>query len=78
MSNKPPLPKGFDYKKAITDYLRELGEVIKKSINDKWNVDDKWKVDFYTQVLIVLTVNKFYEFFEFIKQQFQLINRLLM
>ncbi|PKC05328.1 hypothetical protein RhiirA5_421046 [Rhizophagus irregularis] len=28
MSNKPPLPNGLDYKKAITDYLHEFGKVI--------------------------------------------------
>jgi hypothetical protein len=49
---KPTLPNGFDYKKAITDYLHEMGKVIKQTINDKWPT-----VDFYTQVLIILTVS---------------------
>ncbi|RHZ76354.1 hypothetical protein Glove_198g112 [Diversispora epigaea] len=26
-SEKPPLPKGLDHKKAITDYLKKMGEV---------------------------------------------------
>ncbi|RIA82058.1 hypothetical protein C1645_835959 [Glomus cerebriforme] len=50
MTNKPPLPKGFDYKKAITDYLTEMGKVIKRTITDRWDID------FFTQVLIVLTI----------------------
>ena len=54
----PYLPDGFDYKKAITDYLHEMGKVIKQTINGSW------AINFYTQALIVLTVNKifFYEF----------------
>jgi hypothetical protein len=52
--NKPPLPNGLDYRKATTDYLRELGKVIKHSLNDTWG-----NVIFETRVLIVLAVNKF-------------------
>lgn len=52
MKDKPALPEGFDYKKAITDYFRELGKVIKKSIAEKWDIN------FFTQTLIVLTVSK--------------------
>ncbi|CAB5192636.1 hypothetical protein RhiirA5_506095 [Rhizophagus irregularis] len=47
---KPPLPKGFDYKMAITDYLREIGKVIREKITQHWNID------FYEQALLVLTV----------------------
>ncbi|RGB23996.1 hypothetical protein C1646_805401 [Rhizophagus diaphanus] len=50
MSNKPPLPNGLDYKKAITDYLHEFGKVVKNKI------DDCWKVNFFTQVLLVFTI----------------------
>ncbi|EXX59371.1 hypothetical protein RirG_189710 [Rhizophagus irregularis DAOM 197198w] len=49
MKNKPFLPNGFDYKKAIIDYLHEMGEIIKHVIINDW-------IDFYNQVLIVLTV----------------------
>ncbi|CAI2174174.1 6280_t:CDS:2 [Funneliformis geosporum] len=50
MENKPPLPNGLDYKKAITDYLRELSKLIKQTI------DNHWKLDFFEQVLLVVTV----------------------
>ncbi|GES97296.1 hypothetical protein GLOIN_2v1884551 [Rhizophagus clarus] len=50
MADKPSLPGGFDYRKAITDYFRELGKVIKKSIAEKWDIN------FFTQTLIVLTI----------------------
>ncbi|PKK64594.1 hypothetical protein RhiirC2_854196 [Rhizophagus irregularis] len=50
MSNKPPLPNGLDYKKAITDYLHEFGKVVKNKI------DDCWKVNFFTQVLLIFTI----------------------
>jgi hypothetical protein len=46
MENELPL----QYEKAIVDYLRELGKVVKQTIQG---------VDFYTQALIVLAVNKF-------------------
>ncbi|PKC12622.1 hypothetical protein RhiirA5_463020 [Rhizophagus irregularis] len=43
---KPKLP--IDYKKAITDYLREIGKTIKEIITEKWpNCGD---------ILLVLTV----------------------
>jgi hypothetical protein len=57
MPNPSPLPRGFDYKKAITDYLHESSKVIKQTISDKWPF-----VDFYNQVLIILTVNKLNKF----------------
>ncbi|CAB5357552.1 unnamed protein product [Rhizophagus irregularis] len=47
---KPPLPKGSDYKKAITDYLREIGKLIREKVLQCWNID------FYEQALLVLTV----------------------
>ncbi|CAB4491814.1 unnamed protein product [Rhizophagus irregularis] len=51
MENKPYLPEGFDFKTAITDYLREMGIVIKETIKTKWQ-----KIDFFRQVLIVMTI----------------------
>ncbi|CAB5357550.1 unnamed protein product [Rhizophagus irregularis] len=36
--------------KAITDYLREIGKLIKEKISNNWNID------FYESVLLVLTV----------------------
>ncbi len=65
MTNKPHLPSGFDYKKAITDYLREMGKVIKQTVERMWNID------FFTQVLIVLTViNLNFLFCKFICKKF--------
>uniref|UniRef100_U9TWG5 Hsp70 family protein n=1 Tax=Rhizophagus irregularis (strain DAOM 181602 / DAOM 197198 / MUCL 43194) TaxID=747089 RepID=U9TWG5_RHIID len=43
---KPRLP--VDHKKAITDYLREIGKVIKDKI--------AWSVNFFENVLLVLSV----------------------
>ncbi|RGB28805.1 hypothetical protein C1646_796509 [Rhizophagus diaphanus] len=40
----------IDYKKAITDYLRKIGELIKVKIKNIW------KIDFYESVLLILTV----------------------
>ncbi|RIA83021.1 hypothetical protein C1645_880737 [Glomus cerebriforme] len=48
VSKKSSLPNGLNYKKAITDYLHEIGKVVKQTMNDS--------IDFYNQVLIVLTV----------------------
>ncbi|CAG8579884.1 14375_t:CDS:2 [Funneliformis caledonium] len=46
---KPNLP--IDYKKAITDYLREIGKVIKDTVTARWP-----KIDYFKHVLLVLTV----------------------
>ncbi|CAG8579865.1 14374_t:CDS:2 [Funneliformis caledonium] len=46
---KPKL--SVDYKKAITDYIREIGKVIKETISIRWP-----KIDFFEHVLLVLTV----------------------
>ncbi|CAB4494362.1 unnamed protein product [Rhizophagus irregularis] len=45
---KPTLP--IDYKKAIADYLKEIGKVIKDTLATHWNVD------FFENVLLVLTI----------------------
>ncbi|RHZ88849.1 hypothetical protein Glove_21g112 [Diversispora epigaea] len=50
-SEKPPLPKLLDYKKAITDYLREMGKLIKETIEIRWP-----RINFLENVLLVLTV----------------------
>ncbi|CAG8593942.1 12166_t:CDS:2 [Funneliformis caledonium] len=47
----PQLPKGLDFKKAITDYLREMGKVLKETLKIRWS-----KLEFYSQVLIVMTI----------------------
>ncbi|CAB5206772.1 unnamed protein product [Rhizophagus irregularis] len=46
---KPKLP--IDYKKAITDYLREIGMVIKGAIECRWG-----GIDYFEDVLLVLTI----------------------
>ncbi|CAG8549785.1 2777_t:CDS:2 [Funneliformis caledonium] len=45
---KPKFPVG--YEKAITDYLREIGQVIKDDISRTWS-----SLNFYNDVLLVLT-----------------------
>ncbi|CAB5355753.1 unnamed protein product [Rhizophagus irregularis] len=45
---KPTLP--IDYKKAIADYLKEIGKVIKDTLATRWNID------FFENVLLVLTI----------------------
>ncbi|PKY55624.1 hypothetical protein RhiirA4_548831, partial [Rhizophagus irregularis] len=46
---KPKLP--IDYKKAITDYLREIGKLIKENIGRSWH-----GFDYSKNVLLVLTI----------------------
>ncbi|CAB5355852.1 unnamed protein product [Rhizophagus irregularis] len=46
---KPKLP--VDYKKAITDYLREIGKVIKETVARRWP-----NVDYFKNTLLVITV----------------------
>lgn len=50
---KPSLPDKLDYKKVITDYLNELGKMIKDKLHTFMQ-----RLDFYSQVLIVITVCK--------------------
>ncbi|CAG8548415.1 7403_t:CDS:10 [Funneliformis caledonium] len=45
---KPKLPVG--YEKAITDYLREIGQAIKDDLSRHWD-----SLNFYKDVLLVLT-----------------------
>ncbi|GBB95726.1 hypothetical protein RclHR1_00260031 [Rhizophagus clarus] len=46
---KPRLP--VHYKKAVTDYLRKIGELIKEMVAIHWS-----RIDFLDKVLIVITV----------------------
>ncbi|RIA87081.1 hypothetical protein C1645_828289 [Glomus cerebriforme] len=46
---KPKLP--VDYKKAITDYFREIGKVIKNTVEKHWP-----GVDFFENVLMILPI----------------------
>ncbi|CAG8568463.1 2073_t:CDS:10 [Ambispora gerdemannii] len=48
---KPLLPTGLNYQKAITDYLREMGKMIKEKLRRNWP-----RLDFYHDVEIVMTV----------------------
>ncbi|CAB5376551.1 unnamed protein product [Rhizophagus irregularis] len=48
---KPHLPNELDYKKAITDYLHEIGKFIKETIELRFQ-----GIDFHKHVLLVLTV----------------------
>ncbi|CAB4434885.1 unnamed protein product [Rhizophagus irregularis] len=45
------LPKGLNFKTAITDYLRKMGEVMKETLNDSGT-----EVDFFKQVLLIMPV----------------------
>jgi hypothetical protein len=55
------LPLGAKYevsplpcKKAITDYLHKLGEIVKEKV-----CNSSEEIKFYTEVFIILTVSKF-------------------
>ncbi|GES97621.1 hypothetical protein GLOIN_2v1882232 [Rhizophagus clarus] len=48
-SLKPNLP--VDYKRVITDYFREFGQVVKKQVTKIWT-----GINFFENVLLVLTV----------------------
>ncbi|RIA97899.1 hypothetical protein C1645_751090 [Glomus cerebriforme] len=50
-NEKPELPKGINHKKAITDYLKSMGKLIKETINTRWP-----NVKFLEQVLVIVTV----------------------
>ncbi|RIA82050.1 hypothetical protein C1645_744051 [Glomus cerebriforme] len=49
-NGKPFLPEGLDFKQVITDYLKNLCEMIKSDASH-WQY-----LDFYNQVLIILTI----------------------
>ncbi|GES84968.1 hypothetical protein GLOIN_2v1702288 [Rhizophagus clarus] len=50
-TKKPKLPNGITPERAITDYLREMGKVIKDEIKRCWP-----DIDFYRHVRIIVTV----------------------
>lgn len=54
IEEKPYLPEGLDYKKAIADYLHEIGKMMKTYLSDKYKY-----LDFFDQVIIILTVGIF-------------------
>ncbi|RIA78874.1 hypothetical protein C1645_882964 [Glomus cerebriforme] len=54
---KPFLPDGLDYRKVVTDFMRELSKDLKNSLNRNWNS----RLDFYSNVKIVLTVPAEYD-----------------
>ncbi|POG61209.1 hypothetical protein GLOIN_2v1486447 [Rhizophagus irregularis DAOM 181602=DAOM 197198] len=51
-NKKPYLPRELCYKKAITDYLRKIGEVIKETIDVRLSSP----ADFFRHVLLVITI----------------------
>ncbi|CAG8465784.1 7747_t:CDS:10 [Ambispora leptoticha] len=51
VDEKPLLPTGLNYKKAITDYLREMGKIIKERLGRNWP-----HLDFHNDVQIVMTI----------------------
>ncbi|CAB4408735.1 unnamed protein product [Rhizophagus irregularis] len=50
-NEKPPLPYQLNYEKAISDYLRELGKLIKETISTRWH-----GISFFKHVLIVISI----------------------
>ena len=54
---KPYLPEGLDYKKAITDYLHEIGELMKTKLLSIYKF-----LNFFDQVIIILTVRMMLRF----------------
>ncbi|PKY24631.1 hypothetical protein RhiirB3_472093, partial [Rhizophagus irregularis] len=50
-NEKPVMPKGINYRKAIVDYLKCMGKLIKETIGTRWP-----NVKFMDHVLIILTV----------------------
>ncbi|CAG8453450.1 12515_t:CDS:2 [Cetraspora pellucida] len=54
---KPMLPKGLVYKKAITDYLTEMSMCVESFVLIKETVETRWpNVNFMEQVLLIMTV----------------------
>src|SRR5437016_5636650 len=45
MENKPPLPRGLNYKTAISHYLKEMGNLIRVTLRTRWP-----DLDFFQQV----------------------------
>ncbi|CAB4473679.1 unnamed protein product [Rhizophagus irregularis] len=50
-TEKPPLPNQLSYEKAISDYLHELGKLIKETVTTRWH-----GIRFFEHVLLVISV----------------------
>ncbi|RIA97904.1 hypothetical protein C1645_751117 [Glomus cerebriforme] len=50
-NEKPPLPHQLNYEKAISDYLHELGKLIKETISTRWH-----GINFFEHVLLVISI----------------------
>ncbi|PKY52283.1 actin-like ATPase domain-containing protein [Rhizophagus irregularis] len=50
-NEKPPLPHQLSYEKAISDYLCELGKLIKETISTRWH-----GIKFFEHVLLVISI----------------------
>ncbi|PKK80211.1 hypothetical protein RhiirC2_704424 [Rhizophagus irregularis] len=50
-NEKPPLPHQLSYEKAISDYLHELGKLIKEIVTTRWD-----GLRFFEHVLLVISV----------------------
>ncbi|CAG8479119.1 11585_t:CDS:10 [Ambispora gerdemannii] len=50
-SEKPPLLPGLDYQSAVADYLREMGKLIRQTLETRWP-----GIDFFKHVRLVVTV----------------------
>ncbi|CAB4400859.1 unnamed protein product [Rhizophagus irregularis] len=50
-NEKPPLPYQLNYEKVISDYLRELGKLIKETISTRWH-----GISFFEHVLLVISI----------------------
>ncbi|RIA97903.1 hypothetical protein C1645_732031 [Glomus cerebriforme] len=50
-NEKPPLPHQLNYEKAISDYLHELGKLIKETISTRWH-----GIKFFEHVLLVISI----------------------
>ncbi|CAG8567659.1 5043_t:CDS:2 [Paraglomus brasilianum] len=55
-NEKPPLPAGLDFKKAITDYLKELKKLMTDALITRWP-----GLDFNRHVLKIMTVPAEYD-----------------
>ncbi|RIA97902.1 hypothetical protein C1645_210333 [Glomus cerebriforme] len=48
---KPPLPHQLSYEKAISDYLFELGKLIKETVSTRW-----YGLKFFEHVLLIISI----------------------
>ncbi|GES81266.1 hypothetical protein GLOIN_2v1502209 [Rhizophagus clarus] len=50
-NEKPPLPHQLSHEKAISDYLRELGKLIKETVSTRWH-----GIKFFENVLLIISI----------------------